>query len=219
MPVALWALTTLDAVKDELGITDDSEDNRLSRMINAWSQRFDTETSRKLARASYVESIAAQGGLWLNLAQYPVTSVESVVVDDATLVADDDYTLYPMNGQLWRSEKWRWAAGCHPDLTGDRDPYANGLNVTVTYIAGYVTPAMAEDDSSLIRDLPYDLEDGVIRGVVFSYQNAPGVKMEQTAGGRRTQLFDPLKGGDHGILAELEPLWASYRKHDRSSAA
>ena len=216
-----WALTTLDTVKSELNITDTSQDARLARMINGWSDRFNHECNRVLSYQQYTELISGQGKLFLNLAQYPLVSVTSVTLDGTVLTAgagdtESDYIVasFP-RAQLWRRWSWRWGAGAHPDLTSDPDPYSSDLNVQVVYAAGYVTAGQAAADNTLTRTLPYDLEEGLVRAVVFNVLNSPGTRLTSTATVRR-QLFDPLRGGDHGILAELQPLWNNYRKLDRS---
>lgn len=209
MPVETWALTTLATVKDELGIADDSQDARLTRMIHAATRRFESECSRRFARADYTERIKGQGMNEILLGQWPVVSISSLTLDGVTLVENTDFTALPNDGILPRDYIWRWAAGGHPDLTNDPDPYSARRNIEVSYTAGYVTPEMADQDSSLVRDLPEDLEDACIRYVVFLVMNAPGVKSENTGGGYRKELFTS------GLSDEIEQVLCRYRRHDR----
>ena len=149
----------------------------------------------------------------IRLAQWPVSSVTSVSLDEVRLADENDYKVLLQDGILARDLIWRWAAGGHPDLTNDPDPYSTRRNIEISYTAGYVTPEMADQDQSLERDLPEDLEESCIRLVVFQYQNAPGVKSENTVGGYRKELFAAT------INEELESVWQRYRKHDRSDGA
>jgi hypothetical protein len=58
MALASNALTTLATVKDELGISDTSQDDRLGRLINVVSDAIEHYCGRLFQKTSRIETIA-----------------------------------------------------------------------------------------------------------------------------------------------------------------
>jgi hypothetical protein len=148
-PAASYDLTTLEIVKDELGITDSSSDTTLARWIAESSHRiaaytervWGLETVRQLWRFDHHQFQNAYFG-WENRAnpqglrfdRYPIATITSLVEDDVyTLVEGQDYEVDQAAGVVYRifqggvpnSElRWRWRR-----------------KVVATYTAGYQLPA------------------------------------------------------------------------------
>jgi len=181
------ALTTVGAVKAELGIADadTTHDPRLKRMINAASRWIERKLNRELARASVTEKLRGYGRDKLLLARYPIVSVTTIEVDGAAAVqgdgpADWDYESQA-GGILYREDGWPLQARGYGDLTADIDPRKARRNVKVTYIGGYVLPK--DEDDANPRTLPWDIEWVAIRIVKLWYDRDPDMKKETSEAG------------------------------------
>ncbi len=134
-------LTTVAAVKDELGITGTSEDEKIltwirqaSSMIAGYCNRvFAEETLSEQFRLTREEAV-------LQLRRWPVSSITSITQDeDDPLDGDTDYEFDPDTGQVWRlisDIRVSWAA----------------QKIVVVYVAGY----------ELLGELPYEIERAAI---------------------------------------------------------
>jgi hypothetical protein len=129
-------LTTLANIKANLGITDTTHDQRLTRQIARVSDRMARACGRVVGgiaaleyRTGLIETIRsdiARSTIWLTAR--PVVSISEVKeayagqFDDVdALTVDDDYWLVEATGQLNRLGKW----------------YAHPYSVRVTYAGGY----------------------------------------------------------------------------------
>lgn len=191
------ALTTIEALKGELQIPaeDTSQDAVLARYINAASDAIRAFCSRDFAKDRRTETKQGFGGPSLLLKAYPVLEVHSVEVKGKPVT---DYSLDEATGVLWRDAGW---------------PRSETPNVTVDYTAGYVTPAQADDDETLERDLPHDLEEACI-GTAATWASQQGtprdavsMQVEQIRvdfGNRNTA------GGRQGIPWPVQALLEPY---------
>lgn len=123
-------LTTLAAVKAKLRITSTGDDTLLGTLITQASGFIQAWLNRTFASQSYTEVRDGTGNPVMMFANYPVTAVSSVTVNDiavplATNTSDTGY----------RFDSTR--------LMLNTDVFPRGFgNVTVTYTAGYAsTPA------------------------------------------------------------------------------
>jgi hypothetical protein len=127
-PASSRALTTLAAVKDEIGITDDTADPRLQRWIDEASERIETYLDRVLASETVRETFRLTGSPGcLRLARRPVTAIDSIDVDGVTLASDQ----YEVDA----------AAGLLYPISGDRRVLWCASTVIVTHTAGYASVA------------------------------------------------------------------------------
>jgi hypothetical protein len=127
-PASSRALTTLAAVKDEIGITDDVADMRLQRWIDEVSERIETYLGRVLASETARETFRLTGSPGcLRLARRPLTVIDTIDVDGVTL-ASDHYEIDATAGLLY-------------PINGDRRVHRSACVVIVTYIAGYMSVA------------------------------------------------------------------------------
>ena len=136
-------LTTLDSVKEELGITTNDDDawlvdkiHRASDVIaKACKRQFQQET---LADHFFIDWCERTGPLILS--RIPVVSVDSIVENNAVITASS-YNVDLVAGRVWRNvansfSSWNW-------LTGE---------VVVQFVGGY----------ELLPTLPYDLEQACL---------------------------------------------------------
>lgn len=129
-------LTTLAQVKSWLKLTVETDDTLLETLIEAASSFIESWLSRTLSSTAYTETRSGQGGVAMLFANYPVTAVESVIVDGQAKAMTVDYLFDNLAVYLTR---------------GDRFP--NGvMNVQLAYTAGYATipPAVAQACCELV---------------------------------------------------------------------
>jgi hypothetical protein len=150
-------LTTLDRVKDELGITDTSSDDVLYETLKRASSAITRECGRPFfGIAQYQETLKGSGSQLLGLSCVPVLAVTQVLQDQEVIAAFDPSTNEGWAiedaeaGALFRPEgwgqsvallSWGWQAyGSRYILPGG----TNTLRYTVTYWAGYLLPPQAD---------------------------------------------------------------------------
>ena len=154
------ALTTLETVKEMMGIpTEESDpqvDNVLIRLINAASAWVETMTERKLGKNDYRQKCRGTGSQELVLKYYPIVSVQSVTEIGSGKVLPPESYDFDEKGDirvLYREEGWPHR-GYPGGLSGDY--LAPQRYLLVEYTAGYVLPKDATADSPCT--LPADLE-------------------------------------------------------------
>jgi hypothetical protein len=177
-PAANKKLTTVDAVKTELGITGNAEDDKIGRLIDRMSSmiaRYVGVPAANDGSATLAEETLEQPfreSPWLRggrrsvvLARKPVTGIVSIKIGDAEIDADG----YELDG----------AAGILSRVGG----YSSSLSVTaglrtvITFKAGWTLPPAANST------LPPDIEGaviGLIRSARFAADRDPAVKSEWT---------------------------------------
>ena len=151
------ALTTLDRVKLELGITTEASDDLLRAKILEASSDIEAQCQRNFAAQGMTERFWGDPGCaeYFSLRQYPVTSVTSVTVDDVA-VDSDEYRLDAETGLLYRLDAsgypciWQWCK-----------------DVVIVYAGGY---AMPESESP---NLPASLQAACVL-LMNSYWSSRG---------------------------------------------
>jgi len=163
-PAANRQLTTLAAVKGELGIpmSDVSQDTLLTSFIDQASDAIVTFCGRPFAKEDYRETLPGYGTNRLMLSRTPIVTVSSVVADSEIIT---DYLLEnPEAGILFRKRGWRWAPTLGWNITWHPVGSSEDLNFVVEYTAGYVLPG---DQGT--RTLPHDIERACIETVKAWY--------------------------------------------------
>ncbi len=199
----LTAITTLQAVKDELGIADSSQDERLQRMIRGATDKARAELNRVLPRETVSEAFRAgpeYGGdappAALSLSRWPVdASADFTVTVDGTELASSDYELDVQSGLLWRLScglrcGWRFASA------------------VVAYTGGYAMPG------SSIVTLPADIEDGalaLIRSRYAAMGRDPSLRRREIPGVISEDFW--IENGDstNALPPEVERYWSPHR--------
>jgi hypothetical protein len=163
-PAANKKLTTVSAVKEELGIPDAdmSQDALISLFIDRASDAIVTFCSRPFAKEGYRETVPGYGSNRLILSRTPIVEITSVIADSEIIT---DYLLEdPEAGILFRRRGWQWAPTMGWNITWHPVGNSEDLNFTVEYTAGYVLPG---DQGT--RTLPNDIEKACIETVKAWY--------------------------------------------------
>ena len=115
-------LTTLAAVKAHGSITGTEQDALISKLITEVSLGIDNYCNRPLMSAARTDCRNGNGGNTMQLRDFPVSSVSSVLVDGRAVPAAN-YALVERSVVL------------------DGHTFTRGrLNVRIDYVAGYATP-------------------------------------------------------------------------------
>lgn len=169
MALAAHALTTLEAVKDELGITDMGSDARLERYIDVASRAISGFCGRDFEyKAGAVDRLPGMGSARLMVNRTPLLAVTKIELDGSEL-ATTEYEVEDAGAGFIRSDAGFIASRAEvPSLDGDLLVGTEEANYKVTYNGGYVTPAQATGE--LPRTLPSDIEEACIQTVVALYR-------------------------------------------------
>lgn len=193
-PAANKQLTTLEAVKGELGITDTAQDALLSALSDRASDAIVTFCGRPFAQEGYRETVAGYGGTRLLLSRTPVVGVASVLADSEIIT---DWLLEDAEaGLLFRKRGWQWAPILGWNIVWQPVGGSENLNFTVEYTAGYVLPGDAG-----VRTLPCDIEQACIEVVKAWY-----------AGRERDPAITGERLGDYQASYAVQGLPAAARE-------
>lgn len=197
VPAASYRLTTLAAVKTELGLTAGTDDALLTALIDRASAAVMRYCNRGFALETVTETLRLSGPVReLSLSRWPVVSIASVTENSAAL-ATGDYEINPATGLLIRLDpsdapRW-WPSG----------------KIAVTYQAGYLLPG----DSG--ANLPADIEQatiGLVRLAWFTRDLDPLVKSEEVTGiGTITRWVGGFSDGA-SLPADIAWLLAPHRQ-------
>jgi hypothetical protein len=159
-------LTTLANAKQWLGISSETDDDLLTRLITAASAFIETYLSRRLGSQTYAEIRDGTGGRVMNFREYPVTAVSLVAVNGVPLPLAPD-----MVTPGYRFTRTQIILQGHR-FTQD------WANVSLNYTAGYGPPSggwfedpwiTAPQPDGSIPWVPFDLEQACIELVSWRY--------------------------------------------------
>lgn len=132
-------LTDLATVKDELGITDDSENDKLARWITQASKAAATYCKRVFVQETVSETFradlrwsTAETVELLSLSRYPVSSI-TTVTEDGTALDSSGYVVDAAEGFL---NKLTGNSHCH---------WSFCQSIVVVYVGGYSADNIPED--------------------------------------------------------------------------
>lgn len=198
-PGATIDLTVLATVKDELGITNTTNDGWLQTKITQSSNAIATSCNRLLHQETVADYFSLNWQTCRNngalvLSRTPVASIVSLVEGNATIDVSN-YEYDAETGMVWRN------------LNNVRGGYWFGGQIVVTYIGGY----------ELLGTLPYDLEQAcilLVKGSWFSKTRDPLIKSVSIPD---VASYDYWVGGAGGgqraaFPPEVENLVAPYRR-------
>jgi hypothetical protein len=169
VPPAEHALTTLDAVKLQLGITDTASDAQLTAMIDRASAYIESYLGRPIFPQTVTETFRESSWKqrdFLALQYPPIITMLSVTEDTIVMVADTDFEIEIATGLLNRTVSWyrrRW-----------------GYIVTAQYVGGWATVP------PVVEQVCIDL----IASAHSSTHRDPAIQLELTEGVGRTAYFD-----------------------------
>lgn len=147
-------LTTIEAVKDVLGITDTDTDEFFTTLITRASKAAVQFCRREFAKEQVKETIHGTGTARLWLERMPLVSITSVTYEGTAVDADEYAIERHGKGTVLRENKWTL------NTYGDDIPKPDW---EITYWAGWALP------SQLDRDLPEDIEQACIEMVKTWY--------------------------------------------------
>jgi hypothetical protein len=168
-PAASYDLTTLDVIKDELDIKDNSKNKKLQRWLTEASADIAQYCNRVLPAEIIQDEFWAQrdpapriipGRIpHLQLSRWPIQSVTSVVERGITLNGDPavgppDFRIDAANGKLIRLDKNLWPRPW-PDFP-----------IVIVYVGGFAK-------------IPPDVQGAVIRMVKARYNARPDPMLRQ----------------------------------------
>lgn len=209
------ALTTLQTVKDDLGIDNTDDDQWIVRRINFFSDLFERLTGRKWYYVEdHVEKIgASRGDTRLVVSEHlPIEDVDKIELKGDEI--DSEAYEIEDKGLGWiRRKEGSWSTS--EPLRGRINSYPMGeprLTYEVTYTGGYVTPSQADGDEDLDRDLPYDVELAVIESIRREYNakdRDPNLKSLSVLGDQVT-----FNEAHKGVTPELEDVIERYKSYE-----
>lgn len=204
---ATTALTTLDRLKAELGITATDEDDYLTGMLDRLSAALcDVLTVASaedgtvtLGRETLIETQRlVKSKKKLYLARYPTVSVTSIVENDVTLTTDD-----------WRIGNS--AFGVLERMSDDVEIEWPSGTIVVTHIAGWLLPG----DSG--RNLPFPIEDAIfdtIKGARFNRSRDPDLRSENILEGLYAYTLFDRSDASNKIPPDVIASISRYRRKD-----
>lgn len=202
-------LCTIEDVKVLLGITEETQDAKLTLMIKAVSSQIQSYLGYKLAMSDYTEELHSVNNRQLiQLNALPLRSVASVTVNGGEI---DDYKIIPEYakwGQLYRGNGW---SGAVYTRGFTHDVVAGAWEIKVSYRAGYYLPGdenYTEDGES---SLPYDIVSACMQMVALRYQyDAMGaVGLKSHTEGHITDSFGD-SSSEIGLTDSVKKLLAPY---------
>lgn len=189
-------LTTLAAVKTELGISDKTADARLSGFVTSASRVIATHCRRVFGRETVTETFR-QDRKWpvadffpdeLLLTRSPVVSIASIVEDTDPALAAGDWEADLTTGVIYR-------------LNDDAQVRWKASKIAVAYTAGWLLPSESG------RNLPEDIERACIMLTSlmwFSKDRDPKVKEEVVQGVGSTAYW--VRGENETSIMPIEVL-------------
>lgn len=164
-------LTTLAAIKRELGLAEGGEDAFLADLVAQASSAIETECRRRLAREGVVETLLGRGRTLLMLSLTPVVVVDAVRVGEVELASSEWKLISPEAGLLHRRDGWET------------------LPTEIAYTGGFGLPGDPD------RTLPAVLERACIETVKSWYagRDRDAALTGESAGGYSAS-YAPAKG-------------------------
>lgn len=200
---ASTALTTLDAVKETIGITSTDDDafieraiRRTAEVIPKYLRRWPGDNGTPtIGRETIIETYRDEIGTeFLSLDRRPIVSITSIVENGSTLDPAD----YELDGQ----------SGLLTRLWGDVKTGWNARKIVVTYVGGWLLPGDAD------RNLPQSIEDAavmLIKLARFTKGRDSSLRSENILEGLYSySLFAP-SDTEEGIPPEAACLLDDYR--------
>jgi Phage gp6-like head-tail connector protein len=190
IPAVSTDLTTLDAVKAELGIGDTSRDTMLANFISAASVAaadlcdgtLVSETvSEQIRSYPFIDSSSLVNiPVYLELRRRPVTSIDSIVEDGVTLYLGTNYEADLTRGRLTR-------------LYNDLPVRWWSRKLTIQYTAGYTFPgSLPPVISRAVIEIVKDMYSTNARDLSIRSEELQGVGKVEYFSGANTGSFPQI---------------------------
>lgn len=199
--IVTYPIIGLNDVKEALDITTSADDDRLTGYINRATDLVESYCNRRFAQTTYTnETYSGDGGMYLQLRQWPVTSLTKLEVRTGDF-ANPGWQTIDSSSYTLKSEGGR-DRGVIAMISLFPQFYAGGRawnffrgtdNFRVSYVAGYAA-----------ADMPNDLQEAIIEIVSWLYNRrkaTPGMKSETL--GKYSYTLDTPTAGNTGIIGRL----------------
>lgn len=194
-------LTTIERVKQELDITDNSKDAILNAKIDEASSDVEAHLGFSVRRETVTETFwqepVNEAPEYILLDHVPVASITSVTLDD-DVIASTLYRLDAATGILYKLD----------DAALGSTWYIS-KKLVIVYVGGYLLPGQTG------RNLPYAIEAAVV-DLVQSFWFARGrdalVKGEEVPGVMRTDYWVGAVGKDGDLPPSVQSKLAPFRR-------
>lgn len=123
-------ISTLAEFKGFLGISGDTQDTELTRVLSAAESFLEKETGRLFEKAERTERKDGEGKEEIFLQNLPIVSITSVTIDDVEKTAAD-YKFDEDTGEFWHKDLYDFTPG--------------KKNIVIVYQSGWITAAAPED--------------------------------------------------------------------------
>lgn len=214
-------LTTVDAIKAQLGISGTSEDTRLGVWLSQADQMIKSYLRRNIEQATYTEFYSGDGTNVIRLRQAPVQSITSLYLDNAgffgqpsgvfgtssQLIEGTDFVLNRDNnsatekstsGIVWRINGSWDRPSARVNGTLSTIPGNAMGNIKVTYVGGYAT-------------VPADLQAACIQAVAtFRSMQIVGMTQSESYEDYSYTLADPVT--QEQVMGSVKSLLKPYKK-------
>ncbi len=163
-PSAAPELCELQKVKDELGITSDSDDDVLTELIKDASLILEEYCQRTFAEQTYRETLPGYGGTNMVLSVIPIVSITQILRDTSAIT---DFTITePESGIIWRQAGWGWTTQfVGNSLVAHPFPGSEKYEYQVDYVAGFKV------FNAVVPNLPRGVERAAIITVKDWFNN------------------------------------------------
>jgi len=147
-------MALISTIKDELGITTDTDDAVLANYVRRASALIERYTGRKFARETVTETMPAFGSRRMLLSRRPIVSITHVKLSGTTQ-SSTSYSIEDADaGILWRANGWSPTTQYNSFIT--THPSGDGrLDWEVKYVAGYIMPGSTAGECTLPADLEF----------------------------------------------------------------
>jgi len=177
MALSNSALTTLQAVKDELGISGTGDDAYLERQIERYSSLLSEATNRNFHSVTgHTEKTESWNTTTIEVTDHlPLSSISEIKIN-GDVVDSSAYEIEDSGAGIIRNIDSTWESSIVATRRIETTNRYAESTVEVTYSGGYVTP-----EQSGTRDLPYSIEGAIIDAVTYKYRERgkhPGITSE-----------------------------------------
>lgn len=206
--LAANALTTIERAELELGLVSGAQDDLLARLINVASDSIERSLGRKLYyEADIAESVGGFGTMFLMASRTPIVALDSITYSGDTIGSDNYEISNADAGLIYGVAPWRFTSPAVSGIT--RDPYPGGTRklYVITYDGGWVTQPQVDDDGSLTRSLPWDIEDACLMLVATRYRS---IGRDRSVASEKLLSWS-ASYRDSSVAPEVEAILDGYR--------
>ncbi len=201
-------LTTLAAVKLELGITNGASDAALKSLITAASRAAANKCNGELIYEAVSEQFRpypfidnasltnAPEFIWLR--RLPIVAVAALVEDDVTLIEGTDFEIDHQAGRLIR-------------LYNDMPTRWHFRKLVAQYGGGYIFPGTTVAPATLEADLERAVIE-IVKDMWFATGRDPLIKSENIPGVREVQYWVGSVGSDGGWPPRVTDLLGPFQR-------